>query len=109
MGEKMKRITIDLDFRKIKTFIILAKAFFYKKYNWYSIEIRKSPSHKKKHKGYHLIIWFYNNPPKFKLRKYFHDDKNRLRIDRQHRKNKQFLFKKKKLIKYPFTKKKYKI
>ena len=92
----MKRITIDLDYGKLRTLFVLTKAIFLKKYNWYSFELRKSPSHKKKKKGYHLIFWFKGQAPQMKLRKYFSDDKNRLRIDRMRRINKQFLFRKKK-------------
>jgi len=98
----MKRITADLDYGKIKTLFIVAKCLFLKKYKWYSMELRKSPSHDKKHKGYHLIVWFKGNAPRIILRKYFCDDKNRLRIDRMKRKHKQFLFKKKRTIKKKF-------
>jgi len=95
---KLTRVTVDLDFGKPKTLFVLTKLLFLKRYNWYSFELRKSPSHNKLKKGYHLIIWFYNDVPKFKLRRYFNDDKNRIRIDRMHRKNKQFLFSAKRII-----------
>ena len=95
----MKRVTADLDYGKFKAWLVVTKAIFLKKYDWYSFELRKSPSHKKKKKGFHLIVWFKGNVPVMKLRKYFSDDKNRLKIDRMRRLNKQFLFRKKKLIK----------
>lgn len=93
---KLERVAIDLDYGKFKTLFILIKAFLFERFKWYSIEIRKSPSHFRKKKGYHLIIWFYGKVPVMKLRKYFYDDKNRMRIDRRHRLNKQFLFRDKK-------------
>jgi len=95
---KLTRVTLDWDFGKLKTIYNLIKIILYKKFDWYSIELRKSPNHKKNKKGFHVIIWFYGNVPKMKLRKKFKDDKNRLRIDRFHRKNKQFIFKAKRKI-----------
>jgi len=97
---RLTRVTLDWDFKKLRAIYNLIKIIFQRKFNFYSIELRKSPSNKKnKGKGFHVIIWYYGKVPKFKLRKKFHDDKNRIRIDRFHRKNKQFLFTKKRRIK----------
>ena len=92
---RLRRITADWDFKNpLKVLFYLNRSLkFLNKKQGEKLILKKSNS-----KGYHLFLWTRSQGNKFKIRKYLHDDKKHLNMDKLHKYGRQTLFFKKKKL-----------